>query len=154
MLVLVIRVAESLSHANVRLDFGRFGRFVIVSPHFHRVHHALDHDAGMPARVHGTNFAVLLPIWDVMFGTARFSQGYPRTGDASGSERLATGSWWATQVEGAKRLVRTLAGRPNDPHPDPLPQAREREPDGDAASPLPRAGEGQGEGGRQNPAPG
>jgi sterol desaturase/sphingolipid hydroxylase (fatty acid hydroxylase superfamily) len=154
LLVMIMRVAESLSHANVRLDFGRYGRFVIVSPHFHRVHHALDHGAGMPARVHGTNFAVLLPIWDVIFGTARFPRGYPRTGDLSGSERLATGSWWGTQVEGAKRLARTLAGREPGPHPDPLPGAREREPCGDAASHLPRAGEGQGEGARQNPAPG
>jgi sterol desaturase/sphingolipid hydroxylase (fatty acid hydroxylase superfamily) len=154
LLVLIMRVAESLSHANVRLDFGRYGRFVVVSPHFHRVHHALDHDAGMPARVHGTNFAVLLPIWDVLFGTARFSRGYPRTGDLSGSERLATGSWWGTQIEGAKRLLRSLVGREAGPHPDPLPLTWEREPGGDAASPLPHAGEGQGEGTRQNPAPG
>jgi sterol desaturase/sphingolipid hydroxylase (fatty acid hydroxylase superfamily) len=110
LLLLVMRVMESLSHANVRLDFGRLGKLV-VSPHFHRVHHALDHDEGVGARAHGVNFAVLLPVWDVMFGTARFGGAYPPTGDRSGSERLATGSWWGTQVEGARRLVRTLAGR-------------------------------------------
>lgn len=110
LLLLVMRVMESLSHANVRLDFGRLGR-VVVSPHFHRVHHALDHAEGVGARAHGVNFAVLLPIWDVIFGTARFGGPYPPTGDSSGSERLATGSWWGTQVEGARRLARTLAGR-------------------------------------------
>jgi sterol desaturase/sphingolipid hydroxylase (fatty acid hydroxylase superfamily) len=57
------------------------------------------------------NFAVLLPIWDVLFGTARFGGAYPPTGDRSGSERLATGSWWGTQVEGARRLVHTLLRR-------------------------------------------
>ncbi|WP_144186919.1 sterol desaturase family protein [Elioraea rosea] len=111
LLLLVMRVMESLSHANVRLDFGRVGGRLVVSPHFHRVHHALDHDEGVDARVHGCNFAVLLPIWDMLFGTARYGGAYPPTGDLSGSESLATGSWWGTQVEGAKRFLRALAGR-------------------------------------------
>lgn len=111
LLLLVMRVMESLSHANVRLDFGRVGGRLVVSPHFHRVHHALDHDEGVDARVHGCNFAVLLPIWDILFGTARYGGPYPPTGDLSGSDRLATGSWWGTQVEGAKRFLRALAGR-------------------------------------------
>ncbi len=111
LLVLVMRVVESLSHANVRLSFGRFGRFALVSPQFHRVHHALDHAEGRDARAYGCNFAVLLPIWDVLFGTARWTSAYPATGDVSGSERLATGSWWGTQVEGAKRFARALLGR-------------------------------------------
>ena len=110
LLVLLMRVMESLSHANVRLDFGPLGR-VVVSPHFHRLHHALDHDEGIGARAHGVNFGVLLPVWDILFGTARFGGAYPATGDRSGSERLATGSWLGTQVEGAKRLIRTLAAR-------------------------------------------
>jgi sterol desaturase/sphingolipid hydroxylase (fatty acid hydroxylase superfamily) len=110
LLLLVMRVMESLSHANVRLDFGPFRRLV-VSPHFHRVHHALDHDEGVGARAHGVNFGVLLPVWDILFGTARFGGAYPPTGDRSGSERLATGSWWGTQIEGARRFVRALAGR-------------------------------------------
>jgi sterol desaturase/sphingolipid hydroxylase (fatty acid hydroxylase superfamily) len=111
LLLLVMRVVESLSHANVRLDFGRLGGRLVVSPHFHRVHHALDHDAGSGARAHGCNFAVLLPVWDVIFGTARYGGAYPPTGDRSGSERLASGSWWGTQVEGARRLARALTGR-------------------------------------------
>ncbi|WP_291298622.1 sterol desaturase family protein [Elioraea sp.] len=111
LLLLVMRVAESLSHANVRLDFGSLGGRLVVSPHFHRVHHALDHDEGIGVRAHGCNFAVLLPVWDILFGTARYSGVYPPTGDRSGSERLATGSWWGTQVEGAKRFARVLTGR-------------------------------------------
>jgi len=111
LLVLVMRVAESLSHANVRLEFGRIGRYLLVSPQYHRVHHALDHAEGRYARVYGCNFAVLLPLWDVLFGTARFTRDYPATGDLSGSDRLARGSWFGTQVEGAKRFARTLFRR-------------------------------------------
>ncbi len=49
-----------LLHANVRWDFGPL-RYVIVSPAFHRRHHAIDG--------HARNFAGLLPVWDLIFGT-------------------------------------------------------------------------------------
>ncbi len=111
LLILLTRVAESLSHANVRLEFGRIGRYLLVSPQYHRAHHGLDHAEGRHALAHGCNFAVLLPVWDVLFGTARFGRDYPATGDLSGSERLALGSWWGTQAEGAKRFARALIGR-------------------------------------------
>lgn len=111
LVLLVLRLVESLSHANVRLDFGRLGGRLVVSPKFHRVHHALDHATAPHDRTHGCNFAVLFPVWDMIFGTARFGAAYPATGDLSGSERLARGGWFATQYEGARRLVRTLAGR-------------------------------------------
>ena len=111
LVLLVLRLVESFSHANTRIDFGPlFGR-AVVSPHFHRVHHAIDHAVPPYDRTYGCNFAVLLPLWDVVFGTARFGGPYPATGDLSGSERLARGGWLATQWEGAVRLVRTLAGR-------------------------------------------
>lgn len=111
LVLLVLRLAESFSHANVRASFGRLVGRLLVSPHFHRVHHALDHAAAPHDRTHGCNFAVLFPVWDMLFGTARFGGPYPATGDLSGSERLARGSWLSTQAEGAKRLLRTLAGR-------------------------------------------
>ncbi len=49
-------------HANVRWDFGWL-RYVIASPAFHRWHHA----AGAEGR--DKNFAGLLPLWDLLFGT-------------------------------------------------------------------------------------
>lgn len=49
-------------HANVSWSFGPL-RYVIASPTFHRWHHAKEHEAV------GKNFAGLLPIWDVLFGT-------------------------------------------------------------------------------------
>lgn len=111
LVLLVLRLIESFAHANTRIDFGRvFGRLV-VSPHFHRVHHSIDHAVPPFDRTHGCNFGVLFPFWDVLFGTARFDAPYPATGDLSGSERLARGGWIATQWEGAARLVRTLIKR-------------------------------------------
>jgi len=47
-------------HANVPFRFGPL-RYVVATPLFHRWHHARD--------VHGVNFAGLLPIWDILFGT-------------------------------------------------------------------------------------
>lgn len=49
-------------HANVDWDWGRF-RAVVASPRFHRWHHTDE----MHAR--DKNFAGLLPLWDILFGT-------------------------------------------------------------------------------------
>lgn len=51
-----------LLHANLRWDFGPL-RYVLASPTFHRWHHADD------ARARDRNFAGLLPVWDIAFGT-------------------------------------------------------------------------------------
>ncbi len=49
-------------HANVNWDFGPL-RCVLASPVFHRWHHSRDREAW------DTNFAGLLPLWDILFGT-------------------------------------------------------------------------------------
>jgi sterol desaturase/sphingolipid hydroxylase (fatty acid hydroxylase superfamily) len=49
-------------HANVSWNFGPF-RYVIASPAFHRWHHTKEDEAI------DMNFAGLLPVWDVLFGT-------------------------------------------------------------------------------------
>lgn len=51
-----------LIHANVRWDFGPL-RYVLVSPAFHRWHHAAEQEG------RDKNFAGLLPVWDLLFGT-------------------------------------------------------------------------------------
>lgn len=108
LLVLVMRLAESLSHANVRLSFGRVGERLLVSPRFHRLHHGV-----LSTADHGKNYAVLLPVWDWMFGTADFNRDvYPRTGDLDAPEALATGGWLRQQFVGLKRLAGAIAGRP------------------------------------------
>ncbi len=58
-----LRAYGILLHANV--SFGTsFLRYVVATPLFHRWHHA--HPACLPR---GANFAGLLPIWDLLFGT-------------------------------------------------------------------------------------
>ena len=54
----------TLPHANVRWSLGPVGR-VLVSPAYHRVHHAI----GGPE---GANLGIVLTIWDVMAGRAVF----------------------------------------------------------------------------------
>lgn len=49
-------------HANVDWDWGRL-RTVLSSPRFHRWHHSDE------AAAQGKNFAGLLPVWDILFGT-------------------------------------------------------------------------------------
>ena len=53
-----------LMHANVRLDFGRFA-WLVTSPSYHRVHHS-----AQPEHF-DCNYATILPIFDVLFGTYR-----------------------------------------------------------------------------------
>jgi sterol desaturase/sphingolipid hydroxylase (fatty acid hydroxylase superfamily) len=53
----------TLQHANLRWTFGPVG-WLIVSPAYHRLHHATD------ARC--VNLGVVLTIWDVLAGYARF----------------------------------------------------------------------------------
>jgi len=65
----------TLQHANLRWTFGPAGR-VIVSPAYHRLHHAADNQA--------LNLGVVLTIWDVLARCARF----PARGDAVGRTGL------------------------------------------------------------------
>jgi sterol desaturase/sphingolipid hydroxylase (fatty acid hydroxylase superfamily) len=55
-------------HANVAWTFGPF-RYVIATPLFHRWHHTKEDEAI------DKNFAGLLPIWDMMFGTFYMPKG-------------------------------------------------------------------------------
>ena len=106
--VLVLRLAEALSHANVRLSFGWLGERLVVSPRFHRLHHA-----PLQPGEEGRNYGVLLPVWDWMFGTAEFKRRheFPATGEPSVPEDLATGSWLRQQYSGAKRMGAALLRR-------------------------------------------
>jgi sterol desaturase/sphingolipid hydroxylase (fatty acid hydroxylase superfamily) len=81
LLVSVSRALQSLQHANVRIHFGRLGERLLVSPRFHRTHHAvgIGHES-RGSDLGGCNFGVLLPVWDQLFGTANFAAGWPGTG--------------------------------------------------------------------------
>jgi sterol desaturase/sphingolipid hydroxylase (fatty acid hydroxylase superfamily) len=106
-LVALKKLVESLSHANVRTNFGPLGRW-IVSPQFHRVHHAvaIGHESHGPGSLGGCNFAVLFPVWDRLFGTARWDDAYPPTGIRDQLEGRDYGrGFWAQQWLGLKRLA-------------------------------------------------
>lgn len=106
MLVIASRALESIQHANVPWTFGLLGHCV-VSPIFHRRHHAIGF--GHEGRAHGCNFAVLFPIWDVLFRTADWNTAIEPTGirDQSpdqGARDYGTG-FWRQQWLGCKRLI-------------------------------------------------
>ncbi|MDB5986986.1 MAG: sterol desaturase [Nevskia sp.] len=67
------------AHMNIRVGFGRWWT-LMNSPQYHRIHHSIrpEHQ--------NCNFAALLPVFDVIFGTYRRPRDgeYPPTGLASG----------------------------------------------------------------------
>ncbi len=106
-IVAVTQLVESLSHANVRLDFGPL-RGLLVSPRFHRLHHAvgLGHESAGQGSLGGHNFAVLFPVWDILFGSARFGDALQPTGIRDQQDGRDYGrGFWAQQWLGLKRLA-------------------------------------------------
>ena len=108
------QLMENLQHANVRLWFGPVLERVFVSPRFHRLHHSIGigHESGGKGTLGGHNFAVLFPVWDVLFGTANFELRYDATGvrdqlPEEGGRDYGRG-FWAQQWLGLKRLAAAL----------------------------------------------
>lgn len=112
-LVSISRMVQSLQHANVRIHFGRLGEYLLVSPRFHRLHHAIGigHESHGRFSLGGHNFAVLFPVWDVLFRTMHVGTGFAMTGvrdqlpPPSGKGRDYGRGFWAQQWLGLKRLA-------------------------------------------------
>lgn len=108
LLVSLSRALQSLQHANVRIHFGRLGERLLVSPRFHRTHHAIGvgHESAGQGTLGGCNFGVLLPLWDLLFRTARFDSGFAATGvrDQLTGRNYGRG-FWQQQWFGLKRMV-------------------------------------------------
>ena len=107
LLVALTQLVESLSHANVRLDFGPL-RHLLVSPRFHRLHHGIGigHESTGEGTLGGHNYAVLFPVWDHLFGTARWDAQAQPTGIRDQLEGRDYGrGFWAQQWLGLCRLV-------------------------------------------------
>ena len=105
--VAVMQLMESLAHANVRLSFGPLER-LFVSPRFHRQHHAIGvgHESHGPGSLGGCNFAVLFPVWDLIFRSARFDGGLEATGVRDQLQGRDYGrGFWAQQWLGLRRLL-------------------------------------------------
>jgi sterol desaturase/sphingolipid hydroxylase (fatty acid hydroxylase superfamily) len=108
-LVAATQLLESLSHANVRLSFGPWLGRVLVSPRYHRLHHriGIGHESHGPGSLGGHNFAVLFPVWDLLFGTARFDHLDEPTGIRDQLQGRDYGrGFWAQQGLGLQRLWR------------------------------------------------
>jgi sterol desaturase/sphingolipid hydroxylase (fatty acid hydroxylase superfamily) len=110
-LVAISQLSENFQHANVRIWFGRVGERLWVSPRFHRRHHSIGigHESQSQGRtvLGGCNFGVLLPWWDMLFGTADFQLRYDPTGVRDQVEQgrdYGTG-FWAQQWQGLGRLL-------------------------------------------------
>jgi sterol desaturase/sphingolipid hydroxylase (fatty acid hydroxylase superfamily) len=110
-LVALTQLLESLSHANARLSFGPWLGRVLVSPQYHRLHHriGLGHESAGPGSLGGHNFAVLFPVWDLLFGSARFDGRYDPTGirdqlPEAGGRDYGSG-FWSQQWLGLRRLL-------------------------------------------------
>ena len=61
-LAVVFAILVPFTHTNIRWRL-RPLRGIVITPEFHRWHHANDSEAG------DTNFSAYLPIWDLLFGT-------------------------------------------------------------------------------------
>lgn len=119
LLVSLSRMLQSLQHANVRIHFGPIGERLLVSPRYHRLHHAigLGHEKpGAGTALGGHNFAVLFPVWDILFGTAHFGKTFEATGirdqlpAPAGTGRDYGHGFWRQQWLGARRMCAALRG--------------------------------------------
>jgi sterol desaturase/sphingolipid hydroxylase (fatty acid hydroxylase superfamily) len=106
LIILLLRLLESMSHANARVNFGRIGDRLLISPRFHRAHHGV-RAAGQTS----CNYGAIFPFWDMIFGTADFARAYAVTGDPSAEEAMATGSWAQQQMAGLRRMLHIPATR-------------------------------------------
>ena len=108
-IVAITQLSESLQHANLKVWFGRWGERLWISPRFHRRHHCIGLGHEMPATgaLGGCNFGVLLPWWDMMFGTANFQLRFDPTGlrDQVENGRDYGQGFWSQQWLGLKRLA-------------------------------------------------
>jgi sterol desaturase/sphingolipid hydroxylase (fatty acid hydroxylase superfamily) len=103
MLITVYVCLGTLPHANVRWTFGPLGR-VVVSPAYHRLHHASEGRQG-------ANLGVVLTVWDVLAGRGRF----PVAGEAPCATGLA-GRPLAVEQSGSRpRHLRLLASQLAEP---------------------------------------
>jgi sterol desaturase/sphingolipid hydroxylase (fatty acid hydroxylase superfamily) len=108
-IVAVTQLSESFQHANLKLWFGQMGERLWISPRFHRLHHSIGigHETSGKNTLGGHNFGVLLPWWDMLFGTSNFELRYDATGvrDQVEQGRDYGSGFWSQQWLGLKRLA-------------------------------------------------
>jgi sterol desaturase/sphingolipid hydroxylase (fatty acid hydroxylase superfamily) len=116
-LVAVSNSLQSIQHVNARLPYGWLLERIIVSPIFHRRHHAVGY--GHEGTAYGCNFGVLFPWWDMMFRTVSWNPAVEATGIrdqlpvAHGSGRSYGDGLIAQQWLAFGRIVKRLRGQRN-----------------------------------------
>ena len=109
-IIILMRMVESLSHANTRLGFGWLGERILVSPHFHRLHHGIR--IGHEGSARGCNFAPLFPLWDILFRTADYTPTHHPTGISDQLTGADYGEGFLRQQGlGVRRLWRAMTHR-------------------------------------------
>ncbi|WP_069268154.1 sterol desaturase family protein [Paraburkholderia nodosa] len=109
-LVALTNFVQSAQHANIRVHFGWLGERLLVSPRFHRRHHAVGY--GHEGTHYGCNFGVLFPWWDMLFGSASFNREIEPTGIRDQLEGVSYGEgFWAQQGYAFTRIARRLRSR-------------------------------------------
>ncbi|HKR41594.1 MAG TPA: sterol desaturase family protein [Paraburkholderia sp.] len=109
-LVALTNFVQSVQHANIRVHFGWLGERLLVSPRFHRRHHAVGY--GHEGTHYGCNFGVLFPWWDMLFGSASFNREIEPTGIRDQLEGASYGEgFWAQQGYAFNRIARRLRPR-------------------------------------------
>jgi sterol desaturase/sphingolipid hydroxylase (fatty acid hydroxylase superfamily) len=103
-IIIGLRLIESLSHTNVRLSLGRIVSRCVVGPQLHRIHHSIEHAAPPFERTMGCNFAIILPLWDILFGTFHRPEVFPATGIAGVEGAAARIGYFRHQFDGLRRL--------------------------------------------------
>jgi sterol desaturase/sphingolipid hydroxylase (fatty acid hydroxylase superfamily) len=126
LLVSLSRIVQSLQHANVRIHFGAIGERLLVSPRYHRMHHAIGvgHESQGKGTLGGCNFSVLFPVWDILFRTANFTPEFVATGIRDQLPHTAADGtvtpgreygrgFWQQQWLGLKRMVSYFGKEPS-----------------------------------------
>jgi sterol desaturase/sphingolipid hydroxylase (fatty acid hydroxylase superfamily) len=101
------QLIQSWQHGRFNIDLS-FAKYILVSPNFHRLHHAIGlgyEVPGKPGVLGGCNFGVLFPWWDILLGTAIFDNKIYPTGvkDLDVSPNLFIQQW-----QGITHSVRQL----------------------------------------------
>ena len=108
-LIMISQLIQSWYHGNFNVDLG-WGKYVFVSPIYHRLHHAigLGHEVpGKPGVLGGCNFGILFTWWDIIFGTAIFDKKTHPTGvkDVIVSPNVGVQQW-----QGIRHSFKVLTG--------------------------------------------
>jgi sterol desaturase/sphingolipid hydroxylase (fatty acid hydroxylase superfamily) len=111
-LVALSNVLQSIQHVNARLPFVPLLDRLLVSPTFHRRHHAIGY--GHEGTRYGCNFGVLFPWWDMLFKTASWNRAVEPTGirdqlpAPAGRGRNYGMGMWAQQWHAFARIAERL----------------------------------------------